>query len=167
MKLCTKGKPSGLPLPGETNLRNLPLKKRVVYRKRETHLLSSTVICPQGLASLIRTQMFMGHWKACQKSSQRETSRSPGGVVPCIASLFLHVLTNFRAFPARQISLLSKDRFKNHPVLYITAGIELWKTFTLGSTIQTQRQELATTILTHVDLGCHPYTYFTCGVSFA
>ena len=129
MKLCTKGiNPLGFHRQGYKFEKLATLKEGRL--SEETLLLSLTFFCPQGLASLIRKTSVHGTLKSCQNSSQRQTSRSAECVVPCIASLFLHVLTNFQASPARQTSLYSKDRLKNRPVLHITAGIELWKTFT-------------------------------------
>ena len=104
--------------------KNAILQERLLSEKRSNfpdyNLTMSESFCLTDHEKQI--QKFVVHWKACQKSSQREVIRKNAYIAPKPQSVFLPALhlkfsrslTNFQASPARQISLRSKDRRPNH-----------------------------------------------------
>ena len=122
-----------------TKLRKKQSYQSVFYQKKEAFLLITTLPCLKVFVSLItknKSKSSWAHWKVCQKSSQREVIRKnaykapkPQRVLlPALLLKFSRSLTNFQASPGRQSSLRSKDRYPNHAVVWIAAGIEHWQT---------------------------------------
>ena len=107
--------------------KNTIQQERLLSEKRSTfanyNLTLSECFCLTDHEKHI--QKFVAHWKVCQKSSQREVIRKNAYIAPKPQSLLLPALhlkfsrslTNFQAFPARQSSLRSKDRYRNHAVV--------------------------------------------------